>query len=179
MGGTIGRVMRYAPQLGQTSPGGNVYDPWTLAGKEALGLDFHKISIPDRFRASLWSSKDSLRNAEKIFTAPIQRTGNVMTDQQMAEAYQHAEAVRQYVFGQLREKIAAAQNSGMSTSEIKSALKERQYSSSLIHDLLTGHYHGYKPGKNIMEVAKKNGNHVPHSLFSSQSKDYNEETEGE
>jgi len=172
-GGTLGRAGRQLPQMGTTTKGGVVYDPNILLKSETLGQDLHEISIPDRFRSSLYSSRDELGNSVRIFTGPIQR--NAMTDNDMRAAYQHMESVRRIIFGNLRDKIAAARDSGMTTTAIKSALKERRYSNEMINDLMTGRYHAYIPSKSILSEARKSGNHMPSGLFSKGAKNYEDE----
>jgi hypothetical protein len=176
-GGTLGRGGRQlaSGQIGTVSRGGTVYDPNILLGSELLGLDLHELSIPDRFRARLFSSRDQLYNAEKIFTGPIQR--NVLTDNDMRAAYQHMEAVRQIVFGNLHDMTEAARNSGMTTAAIRSAFKERRYPTQLINDLLAGRYHPYIPGKNVLDEARHAGNHMPTGLFSHSARNYQEQEE--
>ena len=176
-GGTLGRMERKLPMLGRVTASGTVYDPYIILGNEALGLDLNEISIPDRFRSTLYTSQAEFRNAQRIFNSPIQRTGNEMTDQMLRALYGRQEQARRTVFKQLRDKIEAARNGGMSTRDIKSALKERQYSSKLIDDLLTGRYFPYTPGKGVLKRAADVGNHIPPSFFSSKAKSYEEEEE--
>jgi hypothetical protein len=176
-GGTFGRVGRkilYPLTTGQyVTRGGAYYDP-LLGAVGELGLDVNAISIPDRFRANLWSNHNDFTNAQRIFTAPIQRTGNLLDDNKLSSLYDHSETVRRVVFQNLREMIEAARSSGMSTRDIRSALKERQYSRGLIDDLMTGRYFPYVPGKGVLQRAKDVGNQIPGSFFSSRAKSYEE-----
>jgi hypothetical protein len=158
---------RVAPAMvrGKVTPGGLVYNPWTGIAPEA-GIPVRQISFPERFNSELYSSKDSLEQAQRIFTSPIQRSMNELTDDDMSSLYQRSEDARRIVFDELHQKVQAARFGGMTDREIKTALKIRRYSNTQIDDLMTGRYHPYIPSGGVIDNARKNGNLVPPHLFS-------------
>ena len=170
-GGTVGRLFtKIIPGIttegGKVSPGGAVYDWGSAVLPEFSGLNVKEISYPDRFRSDMYSTKDSIKHAQQLFTGPIQRSGNELTDDQIRSLYQRSEDARQRVFHSLVQKIDAVRFGGMSTREIKSALKERQFSNQEIDDLMTGRYHPYIPSANVLKNARLNGNFIPPRMFS-------------
>jgi hypothetical protein len=170
-GGTIGRFgNKILPPLmhgGEyVSPSGSVYNFWSGLLPEISGLNIKEISFPERFRSELYSSKDNLRNAERLFTGPIQRSGNQMSDADMETAYLRSEQARRKVFNELRSKIEGARFGGMTTQQIRGNLQIRQYSREMINDLMSNRYHPYVPSKVIINNAKENGNRLPARLFS-------------
>ena len=125
----------------------------------------------------MFSTKDSIAQAQRTFTGPIQRSGNELTDDQMTSLYQRSEYQRRRVFQDLEQKIEAVRFGGMSNREIRSALKERQFSTQTIDDLMTGRYHPYTPGKDILKNARANGNFIPPSMFRHRAEAIDEEEE--
>jgi hypothetical protein len=168
-GGTIGRLSsKIIPGLkpeGKVTPGGLVYNSWTTLLPE-IGFAVKELSFPERFNSELYSTKDSIDHAQRLFTGPIQRSDTELTDNQMSGLYQRAEDARRSVFDELHAKVNAARFGGMTSQQIKLALKNRRYSSQEIDDVMTGHYHPYIPSKGILDNARKNGNLVPTHLFS-------------
>jgi hypothetical protein len=179
-GGTVGRAWNkggLAIRGQEVSPGGAVYNMSTSLAPELLGMRIEGMSFPERLRSELYSSKDSIDHAQQIFTGPIQRSGNELTDTQIADLYQRSDDARRVVFNELHQKIEAARFGGMSTIAIKQALKARRYSTQEIDDLMSGRYRSFKPSAAVLENAKKNGNHVPPHLFSRQIFRYDTEEE--
>lgn len=169
LGGTVGRLgSKIVPGLkpeGTTTPGGLVYNSWTTLAPE-FGIPVKQLSFPERFNSELYSTKDSIDHAQRLFTGPVQRSGTELTDDQMSGLYQRSEDARRMVFSELHDKVSAARFGGMTTNQIKQALKSRRYSTQEIDDIMTGHYHPYIPSKGILDNARKNGNLVPNHLFS-------------
>jgi hypothetical protein len=170
-GGTIGRFgNKILPPLlhgGEyVSQSGAVYNWWSGLLPEVSGLNIKEISFPDRFRSEMYTTKANFKNAERLFTGPIMRSGNQMTDADMEEAYNRSEQARRKVFNDLRSKIEAARFGGMTTQQIRGTLHLRQFSHQMIDDLLSNRYHPYVPSKTIVGNAKANGNRLPARLFS-------------
>jgi hypothetical protein len=168
-GGTIGRAVNkggLALRGQEVSPGGAVYNLSTALAPELTGARIEGLSFPERFRSELYSSKDSIDHVQQIFNAPIQRSGNELTDDQIESLYQRMDDARKVVFSNLHDKVNAARFGGMSTTAIKTSLKARRYSTQEIDDIMTGRYRAYKPSAAVLDNAKKNGNHVPPHLFS-------------
>jgi hypothetical protein len=170
-GGTIGRFgNKILPPLlhgGEyVSQSGAVYNWWSGILPEVSGLNIKEISFPDRFRSEMYTTKANFKNAEKLFTGPIMRSGNQMTDADMEEAYNRSEQARRKVFNDMRSKIEAARFGGMTTQQIRGTLHLRQFSHQMIDDLLSNRYHPYVPSKTIVGNAKANGNRLPARLFS-------------
>jgi hypothetical protein len=143
-----------------------VYNWWSGLLPEVSGLNIKEISFPDRFRSEMYTTKANFKNAEKLFTGPIMRSGNQMTDADMEEAYNRSEQARRKVFNDMRSKIEAARFGGMTTQQIRGTLHLRQFSHQMIDDLLSNRYHPYVPSKTIVGNAKANGNRLPARLFS-------------
>lgn len=169
-GGTVGRVgSKIIPALttpgGKVTPGGAVYDLTSSIVPEVFGLNVKEISYPDRFRSTIYSSKDSIDAAQRLFTGPIQQSHNQLTDQQIRALYQRSENARHNAFVELHRKVEAARFGGMNTQTIKTALKSRRYSTQEINDIMTGRYRAYQPSPAILKNARANGNFVPSNLF--------------
>lgn len=169
VGGSLGHLTsRIIPGLkpeGTVSPGGSVYNLWTALGPE-IGFNVKEMSFPERLNSNMYSSQKSMSEAERIFTGPIQRSGRNLTDDEMSGLYQRSEDARRIVFRELHDMVEAARFGGMTTPQIRTALKIRRYSSEMIDDLLTGRYHPYIPSSGILKNARSNGNLVPPHLFS-------------
>jgi hypothetical protein len=91
--------------------------------------------------------------------------------------YRQSEFERKRVFQNLLKKIDAVRFGGMSNREIRSALKERQFSTQMIDDLMTGRYTPYTPSKDVLKNARANGNYISPSMFRHRSQDIDEEEE--
>jgi hypothetical protein len=178
-GGTVGRMPKIVPAMltpgGKVSPGGSVFNWQSSVVPEVTGLNIREMSFPERFRSELYSSKDSIDHAQMIFTGPIQRSGNALTDQQMRDLYQRSEDARRNVFNNLHEKVEAARYGGMSSTEIVTALKARRYSNQVIDDIMTGRYRAYKPSAGVLKNARANRNFVPPSMFSRPAQEIEDE----
>jgi hypothetical protein len=181
LGGTAGRMLSTLPRAlsgHPVTPGGAVHDLPNLIQNE-LGFDVKEVSFPERFKSYLYSSKDSMQNAEGIFTRPILRSNNALTDQQMASYYQQSEDTRRKAFNDLFERVQAARFGGMNDHEIRSDLKIRRFSTQMISDLMAGRYRPFHPSASFLKNAAANGNHVPPHLFSRSIYKYDESEEEE
>lgn len=170
IGGTAGRIgSKIIPALttpgGKVTPGGAVYDWNSSITPELTGQSIKEISYPDRFRSVLYSTKDMIDHAQQIFTGPIQRSNNELTDHQISSLYQQSENARRNAFNTLSRQIDAARFGGMTSRDIKVALQSRRYSTQEINDLMTGRYRPYIPSAAVLKNARANGNFIPPGLI--------------
>jgi hypothetical protein len=143
--GTISDAKRiYKGATGEVEPWGRKYDPSTEALAMVSGQRIQDIDVRQAISFKARKGADAIRQSERIFSEAAQRKGTV-SDVELAQSRQRSETARMKLFGELREDALSAIRLGVSTGEVRRALREGGVNTQNMIFIMTGNYRSYVP----------------------------------
>jgi len=171
--GTADRIVRrMVPAFNEeTLPSGEDPKLTDELAAEFTGFRVRTIDYQDKLTKTSYGTARRFRNASKIFTQVASSRGTV-SDEDMIDSYSEANESRLRIFKEVKKQINAALLSGVSKSEVFTALKAGNLSKADIQHILRGQYRPLDVSESVRKRAKQANHPIPLREISQIKREY-------